>query len=295
MPKGQIIRALSSFYYVRSEDKVIECKARGLFKKNKQSPLVGDFVTFNIVNDIQGYITEIEARKNELRRPPISNVEQAVLVFSVKEPELSILLLDKFIIHIEKADITPIICLSKTDLLNDESTQLMESQTEKYQNVGYTVIQTSKYGKGIAELKATLQGKTSVFAGQSGVGKSTLLNSLLPDLNLETAAISQRLGRGKHTTRAVQLVELPEGGKVADTPGFSQLDFKGIESVTLDDLFAEFREYLNQCRFRRCQHTNEPGCMVRSAVEENKINKDRYQHYLMFLEEIKKIEENKWR
>ncbi len=294
MPKGLIVRALSSFYYVTSENKVYECKARGVFKKQKVSPLVGDYVTFDLVDSDKGYIMEVDKRKNELVRPPISNVDQAILVFSVNEPGFNSTLMDKFIIHIEKADIKPIICITKMDLLSDLDERI-KAQMKKYSSIGYQVITTSKNGEGIEDLQKTLKNKISVFSGQSGVGKSTLLNTLLPQLNLETAQISKKLGRGKHTTREVQLIVLPEGGLVADTPGFSQLDFEGIASGELQEYFIEFAKYNQQCKYRSCMHKKEPGCAVKEAVSKDEIDDERYQHYLNFLTEIEEMEERKWR
>ncbi|OEF99079.1 ribosome small subunit-dependent GTPase A [Vulcanibacillus modesticaldus] len=293
MPEGQIIRALSSFYYVKSENNIWECKARGVFKKRKLTPVVGDYVVFEKVDDNKGLITEIKPRKNELIRPQISNVDQAILVFSAKEPNFSSLLLDRFLVLVEQANIKPIICITKLDLVEDMDE--LNSKLKVYEDIGYQVIRTSKLGVGITEIKEVLKGKVSVFSGQSGVGKSTLLNTISPELYLETANISQKLGRGKHTTRVVQLITLPSGGTVADTPGFSSLDFHGINSKELDKYFIEIAELSTQCRFRGCLHLSEPGCAVKEAVEEGQINKERYEHYLEFLKEIVELEERKWR
>lgn len=294
MPEGQIVRALSSFYYVESEGEHWECKARGIFKKRKESPLVGDYVSFEIVNANQGLITSIKSRKNELNRPPVSNIDQVILVFSSTKPEFSSLLLDKFLVHSEKAGVTPMICITKTDLVKDQK-EVLEEALNVYRKIGYRVLKTNKYGEGIEDLKEVLKGKISVFAGQSGVGKSTLLNTLIPDLELETGDISQKLARGKHTTRVVQFIHLPEGGKVADTPGFSQLDFQEINSRELQNFFREFKKYFGHCRFRGCLHDNEPGCAVKEAVSQQKIDHKRYEHYIEFLKEIKEKEEKKWR
>lgn len=294
MPEGQIIRALSSFYYVQYEDGIIECKARGLFKKNNITPLVGDYVLFDMIDNNHGVITEVKKRKNELVRPPISNVDQALLVFSIKEPDINYLLLDKFLVHIEHANIEPIICITKFDLVDKEDDKL-DKKLQIYENIGYKVIKTSKFDDNLEDLESTLKDKVTVFSGQSGVGKSTLLNIIMPSLDLETGDISYKLGRGKHTTRVVQLINLPFGGTVADTPGFSQLDFSGIDAVDLENYFIEFSQYSAQCRFRGCNHSNEPGCAVKSAVDENKIAKERYKHYIEFLEEIKAQEQRKWR
>lgn len=298
MPKGQIIRTLSNFYYVKdNEDVIWECKARGLFKKQKISPLVGDYVTFDSVDQMgpkTGYIIEIKNRKNELFRPPIANVDQAVLVFSTKSPDFSTMLLDKFLVHVEKANIEPIICLTKSDLVEDEKE--IERFLEPYRATGYSIIRTSaKKDKGLEELQLLLKDKITVFAGQSGVGKSSLLNALIPTLDLETNEISEKLGRGKHTTRFVQFLTLPNGGMVADTPGFSQLDFVGIAAEELDDYFVEFASYSSQCKYRGCLHHNEPGCAVKLAVEENEIDNGRYDHYVQFLKIIQDAEARKWR
>jgi len=293
MPEGQIIRALSGFYYVEEAGNVWECKARGIFKKKNRSPLVGDKVFFDVIGQHQGIITEIKPRKNQLHRPPVSNIDQAVLVFSAVQPDFSRVLLDKFLVHVERAKIKPIICVTKTDLLT--KIEDLEKKLSVYREIGYQVVKTSKYGQGLNELADVLKGKISVFAGQSGVGKSTLLNTLIPHLQLETAKISHKLGRGKHTTRVVQLISLPEGGMVADTPGFSQLDFQDIVSTDLANYFIEFDRFVGECRFRGCMHLNEPGCAVKSAVSEKKIDEDRYRHYVEFLEEIQENEAKKWR
>ncbi len=298
MPRGQIIRTLSNFYYVRDEENNIwECKARGLFKMQKITPLVGDYVYFDSVNQEgqkTGYIVEIEPRRNELFRPQIANVDQAVLVFSMKSPDFSTILLDKFLVHVEKANINPIICLTKIDLLEDENQ--LESLLKPYLSTGYLIIRTSsKNNIGLEELKSRLKDKITVFAGQSGVGKSSLLNALIPALELETNEISKKLGRGKHTTRFVQFLSLPNGGMVADTPGFSQLDFVGISAEELDDYFVEFQSYSEVCKYRGCLHQNEPGCAVKLAVEKNEIDNGRYEHYLQFLNTIKEAEARKWR
>lgn len=293
MPEGQIVRALSGFYYVSFDNKIFECKARGIFKQRKQSPLVGDHVFFDIIDNSNGHITELKLRNNELTRPPICNIDQAIIVTSAKEPDFSTLLLDKFLVHVEHSRIMPVICITKIDLLVDMKE--INRKIKVYRNIGYKVIKTSKFGQGIIELKKVLKGKTSVLSGQSGVGKSTLLNTLVPDLNLDTEIISQKLGRGKHTTREVKLINLPFGGKVADTPGFSQLDFQGILPKDLTSLFPEIDNYTGQCRFRGCLHQNEPNCAVKEAVNEKLINPERYEDYISFLKELLDIEENKWR
>jgi ribosome biogenesis GTPase len=285
MPEGKIIKALSGFYYVLNEDEIIQCRGRGLFRNQNITPLVGDYVEYEAENNKEGYVLSIEERKNNLTRPPIANIDQAVLVFSAMEPAFSTTLLDRFLVLIESKDIEPIICITKMDLLNkvDE----LAHYVSDYRNIGYTVIETSSETfNGMEVLGDYLKGKTSVFAGQSGVGKSSLLNAIRPDLHLKTDEISNSLGRGKHTTRHVELIPAA-GGLVADTPGFSSLDFDGIEVEDLSFCFPEMEERRNACKFRGCIHVNEPKCAIKKAVEDGGIPSHRYDHYLQFIEEIK--------
>lgn len=285
--QGRIIKSLSGFYYVKSDNKVFQCRGRGIFRKNKITPLVGDFVDFEADNEDEGYILDIKERKNELIRPPISNIEQAILVFSAVEPDFSPLLLDRFLVLIEANAITPIICISKMDLINDSTKNDINDYIEFYKKAGYTVIETSTENKeGLETLRPFLNDQISVFAGQSGVGKSSLLNALIPDLKLKTDNISTQLGRGKHTTRHVELISFGSG-LVADTPGFSSLDFIDIELADLSLYFPEMRERLPNCKFRGCIHMSEPKCAVKQAVENGEIAQFRYNHYVSFIEEIK--------
>ncbi|MEO3947530.1 ribosome small subunit-dependent GTPase A [Gorillibacterium sp. CAU 1737] len=291
MAKGLIVKALSGYYYVLpdgeqpSKDAFVQCRARGIFKKQKVSPLVGDQVDYSLTENGEGIIDAIGDRMSELIRPPISNVELAVLVFSVQEPAFNVQLLDKFLVHIEKERLTTIIVLTKTDLLPEDTG--WRKEIEPYREMGYEVYLTSsKQHLGVEEVRERLTGAVSVFAGQSGVGKSSLVNALLPGLSLATDEISQRLGRGKHTTRHVELIPL-SGGWVADTPGFSQLDFTGLEAEDLSECFRDLHVYAPACRFRGCLHHKEPDCAVRTAVEEGKLASWRYEHYLQFLTEIK--------
>jgi ribosome biogenesis GTPase len=287
MAVGRITKALSGFYYVENEDGVFQCRGRGNFRKRKISPLVGDWVTFESSNRTDGYILELADRKNELVRPPISNVEQAILVFSVAQPTFNPVLLDRFLVHVEANDVTPIICLSKIDLLAEIEEAEIAEYRHIYQTIGYDVVKTSVYiEETLEKLKPYLQHKVSVFSGQSGVGKSSLLNALKPGLNIETNDISKSLGRGKHTTRHVELISLDEGGYVADTPGFSSLDFQGIKAEELSHYFPEMISRINECKFRGCLHVNEPSCAVKQAYEEGKIAAHRYEHYLQFIDDI---------
>ncbi|WP_058301648.1 ribosome small subunit-dependent GTPase A [Gorillibacterium timonense] len=291
MAKGLIVKALSGYYYVLPEgqapgtEALVQCRARGIFKKHKVSPLVGDRVDFSLTENGEGTVDAIGERTSELIRPPIANTELAVLVFSVQEPAFNDQLLDKFLVHIEKAGLDTVIVLTKTDL-KPEDTEWV-SRIEPYRRMGYDIfITSSKQMEGIDAVRARLSGTVSVFAGQSGVGKSSLVNALLPGLKLATDEISMRLGRGKHTTRHVELIPL-NGGWVADTPGFSQLDFLELEAEELSDCFRDLHTYAPACRFRGCLHHKEPGCAVRAAVEQGELASWRYEHYLQFLTEIK--------
>jgi ribosome biogenesis GTPase len=289
MPEGQIVKAISGFYYVRTEEgDVLKCRARGVFKfeRKKITPLVGDWVEYEATGLGEGVVTSVQPRHTELLRPPIANVEVAVVVCSLREPPFQQMPVDRLLVHGEREGLELILCLTKRDLLEDESE--IDRIRSVYEPVGYPIVITSiKTGEGIGELKARLAGKVSVFAGQSGVGKSSLLNCLLPDRELKTGSVSHKIGRGRHTTRTVELLPLPDGGFVADTPGFSQLSFQGFEEAELPDCFPEFRARAEACRFRGCLHVNEPDCAVKVALENGEIDGGRYRHYLQFLEEIR--------
>ncbi|CAM3754708.1 ribosome small subunit-dependent GTPase A [Alkalicoccus chagannorensis] len=284
MAEGRIIKAISGFYYVENEEGTFQCRGRGNFRKRGISPLVGDWVVFEAENRTDGYVLDVKERQNELIRPPIANIEQALLVFSAKEPDFSPILLDRLLVHTEAHDLDTVICVTKTDL------GLTASDEEKlavYEEIGYPVHRTAMDDEqALQEFRPVLQGKVSVLAGQSGVGKSSLMNQLRPELELETNEISSSLGRGKHTTRHVELLPLPEGGYVADTPGFSSLDFDGIEAETLSHFYPEMAARIQECKFRACTHRSEPKCAVRTAVEDGDIADFRYTSYLQFYDEI---------
>ncbi|MCY7765106.1 ribosome small subunit-dependent GTPase A [Bacillus inaquosorum] len=292
MPEGKIIKALSGFYYVLDEsedsDKVIQCRGRGIFRKNKITPLVGDYVVYQAENNKEGYLLEIKERTNELIRPPICNVDQAVLVFSAVQPSFSTALLDRFLVLVEANDIQPIICITKMDLIEDQDTQdAIQAYAQDYRKIGYDVYLTSsKDQDSLADIIPHFQDKTTVFAGQSGVGKSSLLNAISPELGLRTNEISEHLGRGKHTTRHVELIHT-SGGLVADTPGFSSLEFTDIEEEELGYTFPDIREKSSSCKFRGCLHLKEPKCAVKQAVEDGELKQYRYNHYVEFMTEIK--------
>lgn len=286
MQEGQIRKAISGFYYVEQAGQFIQCKGRGVFRNRGIHPLVGDFVTFTHEAGNDAVITEVLPRRNELIRPPIANVDQALLVFSIVEPEFSLHLLDRFLVVIESYGIQPIIILTKKDLADDQSLTAVGKAVQYYRSIGYTVIKTAiGDSKLYDELYPYLKGKTTVLAGQSGVGKSTLLNTLLPHLQLKTGEISTALGRGKHTTRHVELLEVADG-LVADTPGFSSLDFDHIEREELSQYFVEMHAQATNCKFRGCLHVAEPQCAVKEQVAAGHISERRYEHYLQFFQEI---------
>lgn len=281
--KGQIIKALSGFYYVASEDEIFQTRARGNFRNRKITPLVGDEVIFESSNQTDGYLLEILPRKNELVRPPVANVDQGVVVTSLVEPNFSYNLLDRFLVTLEYEGIEPIIFLTKADLVKD--LDAMKAIEETYQAIGYHVITSKVEGEDLLELQRYFPERITVFMGQSGAGKSTLLNRIVPALALETGVISESLGRGKHTTRHVELLPICDG-LVADTPGFSSIDFLEIEAVELPKLFPDFLAVASNCRFRECMHLNEPDCAVKQGVAANEIAETRYKNYVQFLEEI---------
>ncbi|MET1013771.1 MAG: ribosome small subunit-dependent GTPase A [Paenisporosarcina sp.] len=286
MSKGQIRKALSGFYYVQDGQEFIRCRGRGVFRNRGVNPLVGDFVDYEVEGTSNGTITVVHERKNELVRPPIANIDQALLVFSLKEPDFNPLLLDRFLVVVESFQIEPIICLTKTDIVSEEERKKIQPFIEDYQNIGYTVIETYIDDSNLKDkLIPILKDKVSVLAGQSGVGKSTMLNTILPALNLKTGIISEALGRGKHTTRHVELLDVC-GGLLADTPGFSSFDFDEIDREQLSYCFPEFRKVSDRCKFRECLHLTEPKCAVGEGIKNGEIKEYRYNHYVKFLEEI---------
>lgn len=272
---GRIIKQLSNDYFVEIENEIVVCKARGKFRKLGITPLVGDFVLVDYDNQ---YILEIEKRKNELVRPSIANVTQALIVNSVEIPEFSPNLLDKLLVTIEHNHIKPIICFTKLDLVSDTKKEEIKKYQEYYQKIGYSV-----YNNTDSRIKEIIKDNVTVFAGQSGAGKSTLLNMLDENLNLQTGEVSHALGRGKHTTRHVELIPIL-GGLVADTPGFSALDFKDYEEHEIRDGFIEFSNYSDTCRYRDCMHRNEEECGVKEALKNGDILSSRYENYIKFLD-----------
>ncbi|MFD2626345.1 ribosome small subunit-dependent GTPase A [Salibacterium salarium] len=283
MAQGIITKAISGFYYVQNDTGVYQCRGRGLFRKKNIKPLVGDFVEFEADNKEEGYVNQVFERKNELVRPPVANIDQAFLVFSAQEPALSTAMLDRFLVHMEAMDIEAVIVVNKMDLT---ATDYLDPYKEEYEAAGYPFhIVSSRDGTGIDQLQKYLTDKLSMVTGESGVGKSTLLNQLLPSLNLETAEVSARLKRGKHTTKHLELIPC-NNGFIADTPGFSSLNFEKIDEDDLDICFPELKEIMPDCKFRGCTHRKEPGCAIKEAVEMGNIAEFRYEHYKQFFEEL---------
>lgn len=274
--QGQIIKVVSDLHYVSCDDNIYPCKCRGIFRKKNIIPLVGDYVLFD---DKKKLIEEILPRKNEFQRPKVSNIDSAFIVTSLVQPDFSLNLLDKLIVLMELHDVEPIICITKEDLTCDSDLDKYYEVLNYYKKIGYKVISNND----VSEIKQLICNKTSVFTGQTGAGKSTLLNRLNPDWKLETGEISLALGRGRHTTRVVELFEL-FGGKVMDTPGFSALEFSGYSREEIRNAFIEFSEY--PCPFRDCFHTKEKECSVKKAVLDNNILSSRYNNYLSFIGEV---------
>jgi ribosome biogenesis GTPase len=297
MPEGLIIKALSGYYYVKPTDGgvPVQCRGRGIFKKRGQSPLVGDRVLYSETENGEGTVEEILPRVSELIRPQIANADLAVLVFSVVRPELNLILLDKFLVHTEFARMNALLVFTKMDRIpegeeGESVRRTVEEARVLYTSIGYQVILTSAHeGEGLEQLQKALAGHINMLAGQSGVGKSSLVNALVPGLKLETNEISVKLGRGKHTTRHVQLIPLSSGGYMADTPGFSQLDFGELGIDEIGSCFREFRELASECKFRGCTHIHEPHCAVLQAKGRGEIAESRYNHYLSFMTEWKEI------
>lgn len=286
MLKGVIVKGVGGFYYIKTSEGIIESRARGLFRDENITPLVGDNVNIRISEeDNSGYIDKIYPRTSQLTRPPVANVTQAIIVMSIKDPDINTWLLDKFLLMAEYEGLKIIICLNKADLNEAEIRELAQI----YIKAGYEVIISSvEEHIGIEELRLALKDNITVIAGPSGAGKSSLLNAVNPKLDLIIGDISLKSKRGKHTTRHVELLDLDESSYVLDTPGFSSLHLDFIQDeVELRDYFKEISKYGEECRFMSCLHDQEPNCAVKKNVEEGNIYKKRYENYLLLLEEIR--------
>ncbi|SHF31983.1 ribosome small subunit-dependent GTPase A [Caloramator proteoclasticus] len=285
MQQGRIVRGIAGFYYVKLDDgSIVECKARGKFRRDKLSPIVGDNVIVEKIDDEKGVIDSILPRKNELIRPQVSNIDQAILVFALKDPDISLEVLDRVLVLTEYNNIDAVICFNKCDLDVDNKFDYL---SKIYSSIGYKVIKTNgKTGEGIEEIKKILKNKTTVFAGPSGVGKSTIFNKVQNKVIMQTGEISKKVSRGKHTTRHAELIDIDDNTYLVDTPGFSLIDLSFIEIEELQNYFREFNEYSSECRFTSCLHFKERDCMIKNKVEEGVISKDRYDNYIKFLTEL---------
>ena len=293
MKQGIIIENISNIFKIICENELYTCDARGKLKKDDIKPVVGDKVNFEItkMEEKIGVIEEILPRKNYIKRPKIANINQIVLVISSKMPKPDLLMLDKQLAFAEYMNIKPVIVINKIDLAKE----IAEEIKEQYKFTNYEIIETNaKENVGIYELRNALKNKISVFSGNSGVGKSTLLNDLFEDnLTLE-GKISSKNKRGKNTTTTVKLYELEENTFIADSPGFSTFDIYEIETTNLAEYFVEFKEYIENCEFVGCTHIKEENCGIKQALKENKISQNRYERYIKIYEELKDREEHKW-
>lgn len=293
--QGKIIKGIAGFYYVHVvHSGIYECKAKGVFRNKKIKPLVGDNVEIEILDEGNriGNIINIYDRENELIRPAVSNISQALVVFAIANPMPNLNLLDRLLVMMERNEIDTIICFNKIDLVDEEEILKLR---DIYVKAGYHVMFTStKENMGIEEVLRVIDGKTTAFAGPSGVGKSSLLNALIPEANSQTGEISEKIKRGKHTTRHTEIFNVSDDTYLMDTPGFSSLYVNDFEKEELKNYFREFIEYNNGCRFTGCVHVNEPDCLVKEAVENGGINRSRYDNYILMYEEIKN-KKSTWR
>lgn len=287
---GRIIKGIAGFYYISTASgDVYECRAKGIFRNIKLKPLIGDYVSFDIIDDEAkvGNITDVLERKNILIRPAAANIDQAVIIFAMKEPDVNFNLLDRFLIMMSKQEIKTIICFNKTDKADNKELSIFN---EIYKSSGCRLVFVSaQQNIGVDELKELLHGKTTVLAGPSGVGKSTIMNLIQPNATMETGSISEKIKRGKHTTRHTEMIYVSDKTYLLDTPGFSSLD---ISDTCKDDLkyyIKEFAEHEGKCQFRGCAHINEPNCSVKEAIDKGLISKIRYNNYLQIYEELKAV------
>jgi len=294
LPEGLILKGVGGFYQVESNNEFYECRVRGIFRKKGITPLPGDCVEFTITDETakEGWIEEIRQRRNYFNRPPVANINRLAVVLAAAQPEPDFLLADKLIISALLNDIEPIIIINKTDLVEQSAVGEIEGV---YKQTGFPVIKMSKVTmEGYGCLREKLKGNCTAFAGQSGVGKSTILNNIISSSVMETGEVSRKIKRGKHTTRHVQLIRLDYGGYVVDTPGFSLVSPDGIEYKELSWMYPEFEKYQGLCRFNGCSHIKEPGCSVKDAVNAGEIPGMRYECYKRIYEELKELYEKRY-
>ncbi len=286
--QGKIIKGIAGFYYVYVVGSgIYECKAKGIFRKDKQKPLVGDNVEIAVLSEEEktGNIDRLLPRKNELIRPAVANVDQAMVIFAAASPKPNLNLLDRFLIMMERQNIPTLICFNKCDLVSGEEQRMLR---EIYEPCGYPLLFVSAANEqGITDIQEQLRGKTTTVAGPSGVGKSSLINLLQQEVEMETGAISEKIERGRHTTRHSQLIYISEDTFIMDTPGFTSLSMEEFEKESLWEFFPEFVPCERECRFVGCSHISEPDCGVRTALAQGKISASRYENYRLIFEEIK--------
>ena len=292
--QGKIIKGIAGFYYVQTKTGVYECKAKGSFRNRKLKPYVGDNVEITVLNEEtkKGNLDDILERKNFLIRPAVANVDQTLVIFAAAKPEPNLNLLDRFLIMMEQKDIPVVLVFNKQDVAEQEK---LEKLVEIYENCGYQVLTVSALQEdGISEIKEILRGKTSTVAGPSGVGKSSIINLLQSEVYMETGNISEKIERGKHTTRHSELIAIEEDTYIFDTPGFSSLYVTDMEKEELKSYFPEFATFEDECKFLGCVHVNEPVCGVKEALKEGKISQSRYENYKLLYEELKENEKRKY-
>ena len=285
--QGKIIKGIAGFYYVHTVAGLVECKAKGIFRKEQIKPLVGDMVEIELTDEekLLGNIVKILPRKNTLIRPASANIDQALVIFAIVKPDPNYTLLDRFLITMEQQNLPAIICFNKKDIATEEERQELIAA---YGGCGYQVLFVSGIqNDGLDEIKAHLKGKTTVVAGPSGVGKSTIINALYPAARMETGEISRKIERGRHTTRHAELFALSDDTFIMDTPGFTSLNIGEMEKEELQGFYPEFAEYEKDCKFGGCAHISEPVCGVKEALAEGKISRVRYDNYVMLYEEVK--------
>lgn len=288
--QGKIVKGISGFYYVHvAESGIYECKAKGAFRNQKVKPLVGDNVEIAVIDEKEkkGNIEKILPRKNALIRPAVANIDLALIIFAIAKPQPNLNLLDRFLVMMDYQKVPVTICFNKVDLVDKEEEEKM---ADIYEKCGYPVLFVSaKEERGIDELHRILDGRTTAVAGPSGVGKSSLVNRLQPNVQMETGNISRKIERGKHTTRHSEIIPIAGNTYIMDTPGFSTLDIPGFEKEDLQQFYPEFAEYEPYCRFQGCSHISEPDCGVKDALEEGKISQIRYENYKLLYDELKNI------
>lgn len=291
--EGRIIKGIAGFYYVHVEQQgIYECKAKGIFRNRKEKPLVGDRVEITVLNEAtkEGNIQDILPRTSELIRPNVANIDQAMIVFALKDPEPNLNLLDRFLVGMERQQVQTVICFNKADLVDE--TWIRKLQTI-YSSCGCQVITASVYEQqGLEAIRQALKGKTTALAGPSGVGKSSIFNMISPEFKMETGQVSDKIRRGKHTTRHSELIYIGEDTYIMDTPGFSSFYIDGLEKEELKEYFYEFGQYEPYCRFQGCVHIKEPVCGVKEALSDGRISSSRYDNYRLLYEELK--DKKKW-